>query len=115
MSRAAAAAWGAAVSVLLAAVSAALINELHGGWPWWVAAGGVVLGSAALAAWLALRATGQGGDRLDAGAVKAARDIQGNVETHAISPDPPSFSADPTGGDQLGPGAVKAGRDIRGG
>jgi hypothetical protein len=107
------AAWGAAASVVLTGISAALINELHGGWGWWVAASAVVLITALLAGWLALRAAGRGGDRLAAGAVKADRDITGNVETHFAEG---SFSeggvlAD---GDQLGPGAVKAGRDIRG-
>jgi hypothetical protein len=107
------AAWGAGVSVVLTSISAALINELHGGWAWWAAAGAVVLITAVLAGWLTLRAAGRGGDRLAAGAVKADRDITGNVETHATDRSFPERGvlAD---GDQLGPGAVKAGRDIRG-
>ena len=107
------AAWGAGASVVLTGISAALINELHGGWAWWVAAGAVVLITAVLAGWLALRAAGRGGDRLAAGAVKADRDITGNVETHVT--DGSSFEHGVlTDGDQLGRGAVKAGRDIRG-
>src|SRR5690349_23723124 len=31
-------AWGAGAAVVLSAVSGALINELHQGWPWWIAA-----------------------------------------------------------------------------
>lgn len=31
-------AWGTGTTVLLAAASSALINELHQGWPWWLAA-----------------------------------------------------------------------------
>lgn len=46
---------GSGVAVILTAVSGALINELHGGWGWWVATGGVVLVAAGLTCWLALR------------------------------------------------------------
>lgn len=31
--------WGTGTGVLLGAMNSAVINELHGGWPWWVAAG----------------------------------------------------------------------------
>jgi hypothetical protein len=108
------AAWGAGVTAVMAGVSAALINELHRGWPWWVAAGVVVLVAAALSTWLTLRtAADRGGDRLGAAAVKAVRDIGGSVETHASGGAPlPGIPS--AGGDQLGVGAVKAGRDIRG-
>ena len=33
--------------IVLGSVAAALINELHGGWGWWIAAGLVVLAWAA--------------------------------------------------------------------
>ena len=48
--------WGSGAGVVMGAVTAALINELDGGWPWWLAAGAAVAGSAALTMWL----TGQG-------------------------------------------------------
>ena len=115
MSRRAVAAGGAGVTVVLAALSAALINELHQGWPWWLAAGAVVLAGAVISSWLAWRTPdGQTRDRLGAGAVKASRDIVGAVTTEVHGPTPASETAAPTEGDQLGPGAVKAGRDIRG-
>jgi Na+/melibiose symporter-like transporter len=49
---------GSAATVVLAGVSGGLINELHGGWGWFVAAGAVVLASAIVTAWLAMRTTG---------------------------------------------------------
>jgi len=45
--------WGAGATVLLAAASSALINELHQGWPWWLAAVVVTGAGAVLAARLA--------------------------------------------------------------
>ena len=103
------------MTVVLAALGAALINELHQGWQWWLAAGAVVLASAGVSAWLALRAPSDGGgDRLAAGAVKAGRDIRGGVTTHGRGPAVYPGGPAPAGGDQLGPGAVKAGRDIGG-
>ena len=63
------AAWGAGVTVVLVAISGALINELHQGWPWWLAAGAVVLASAALSAWLTLRVPS---DRPRAGSFRSA-------------------------------------------
>lgn len=115
MSRRAATASGAGVTVVLAALSGVLINELHHGWPWWLAAGGVVLVGAVLSSWLAWRTTGgQTGDRLAAGAVKAGRDIVGGVTTHVHGIATPSEAATGAEGDQLGPGAVKAGRNIQG-
>lgn len=102
------------MTVVLAAVSSALINELHGGWSWWLAAGAVVLLGALLSAWLALRRpAGGSGDVLGAGALKAGRDIYGDVETHTSGTFPTHDPA-PADGDQLGPGAIKAGRDIHG-
>ncbi|WP_328475657.1 hypothetical protein OHA21_19895 [Actinoplanes sp. NBC_00393] len=41
--------WGAGVGVVLSAVVGALVNELHAGWPWWIACAVVVLGAALLA------------------------------------------------------------------
>lgn len=105
---------GSGATVILAGASGALINELHRGWGWFVAAGAVVLVSAFLTGWLTMRTAGRPspGDGLAAGAVKAARDIHGPVRTETLL----TASADipPFGGDQLGPGAVKAGRDIWG-
>jgi hypothetical protein len=109
------AAWGAGASVVLASVSAALINELHGGWQWWTATTGVVLITAALSAWLALRGTRSEGDRLGPGAVKAGRDIKGSVETHADGGGAEVPRNPVAEGDHLDSGAVKAGRDIWGG
>lgn len=43
--------WGAGVAVVLSAVSGALINELHGGWYWWVACSITVVAAAALSMW----------------------------------------------------------------
>jgi cobalamin synthase len=104
----------AAAVVVLAAVSTSLINELHHGWPWWLAAGAVVLVSAGLAAWLALRSPpGKTGDRLGLGAVKAGRDIIGNVRTGVVARHQ-SETKPGMAGDDLGSGAVKADRDIRG-
>jgi hypothetical protein len=103
------------VTVVMAALSGALINELHQGWPWWLAAGAVVLVSAGLSAWLTLRAPSDGErDRLAAGAVLAGRDIHGSVATRVHGPTDSSGGPAPAEGDQLGPGAVMAGRDIRG-
>jgi hypothetical protein len=68
-----------------------LINELHSGWGWFVAAGSAVLIAALLTGWLAARSTSptadsvapaRGGDQLGPGAVKAGRDIRGGVTTH---------------------------------
>jgi hypothetical protein len=115
VSRRGVAAWGAGVTVVLAALSGALINELHEGWPWWLAAGAVVLVSAALSAWSALRVpSDRGGDRLAAGAVKAGRDIHGSVATSVRGPAVSSDGPAQGEGDQLDPGSVKASRDIRG-
>jgi hypothetical protein len=46
---------GTGVAVVMSAVSGALVNELHAGWPWWVASAVVVLASAGLAMWLVAR------------------------------------------------------------
>jgi hypothetical protein len=106
---------GAGVTVVLGAVSAALINQVGAGPRWWAAAASVVLISAVLTAWLAFRASStRDGDVLGAGAVKAGRDIEGSVETDVADDStvlPPSSAA---GGDALGLGAVKANGSIHG-
>jgi hypothetical protein len=48
---------GTGLAVVLTAISAALINELHGGWGWWVTTAVAVGISAVLASWLASRTT----------------------------------------------------------
>jgi len=114
MSSRAVAVWGAGVTVVLAAVSAALINELHAGVAWRIAAIAVVLLSAGISAWLAYRSSGPTqGDRLAAGAIKAGRDIRGGATTKVRGR---VVNRSPTGaaGDDIGLGAVKAGRDIDG-
>ncbi|MGW3993182.1 hypothetical protein ACWEF6_06805 [Amycolatopsis sp. NPDC004772] len=50
----------AAATVVLAALSSALINELHGGWIWWLLTGIVVIISAALAISTAMRGNQDG-------------------------------------------------------
>jgi hypothetical protein len=104
---------GSTATVVLTGVSGALINELHGGWGWIVAAAAVVLMAALLTGWLALR-TGDAetAQHLSNGAVEAGRDIHGAVRTETVGPSVERSSHGPC--DLLGPGAVKAGRDIRG-
>jgi WD40 repeat protein len=132
MSARAVGACGAGVTVVLASVSGALINELHGGWPWWVTAGAVVLISAALSAWLALRPpdssrTGSAGDHVGPAAVKVGRDIWGSVTTNSSlghdATQPPTTApataegwaqGPEAGGVWVGPGAVFAGGNIIG-
>lgn len=60
--------------------------------PWaWIAVGAFTLISAAVSLWLYHRSGGQPstGDQLGAGAVKAGRDIRGNVSTTTYAPQPP--------------------------
>jgi hypothetical protein len=83
MSRRGVAALGVVVTGVLAALGGVLIDELHQGWASWLVAGAAVLVSTALSAWLTLRVPGDPeGDRPSAGAVRAGRDIRGNVTTH---------------------------------
>jgi uncharacterized membrane protein len=49
--------WGSAVGVVLSSVSAALINELHGGWGWWLATAVAVGVTAVFTGWMAGRST----------------------------------------------------------
>ena len=106
--------WGAGVGVALSALTAALINELHGGWPWVVASVLAVAASAALTMWM-VSANGppSGGPvRVEAGAVWAGRDIEATVRTEgAASAQPDTVSG---AWRVIGPGAVAAERDIHG-
>jgi hypothetical protein len=99
--------WGAAVAVVLGAVSGAVINELHHGWPWWVAAVVVTGMGAVLAGRLASGPAGDG-QRVGPGAVVAGRDIAGKVRTSG-SAAYGKADAFPSG---IGQGAVVAGQDI---
>jgi hypothetical protein len=100
-------AWGAGVAVVLASVSGAVINELHQGWPWWVAAAAVAVTGAILAGWLTSGSV-DSGPRVGRGAVVAGRDLGGKVRTDGSTPDS-STEVSPPG---IGPGAVVAGQDI---
>ena len=105
-------AWGAGAGVVLATVTSGLINELHGGWPWWIAAAAVTLVSGVLAGWLASRTGADGPLVVEAGGVYAGQDLAGRVKTEPA----PSGGSVPVGRSGvwrwLGPGAVAAGRDI---
>jgi len=59
--------WAAGFAVVLSAVSGAVINELHQGWPWWVAAVAVTGVGAALVGRLA-SGPADGGQRVGQGA-----------------------------------------------
>jgi hypothetical protein len=104
-------AWGAGVAVALGAVNGALINELHGGWPWWAAAGAVTLAGALFAVWMASgSAEDDGSVEIQDGAVYAGRNIAGRVRTRH---DPGSGSPQrPRAWRRVGRGAVAAGKDI---
>lgn len=80
MSRRTVAGWGAGSLVVVGAAAAALINELHGGWGWRVAAAVVVVVWAVGAGWLAYRAGGSAGVSQGPGSVFADR-IKGSVRT----------------------------------
>ncbi len=101
-------ACGAGAVVVLEALDAVLINELQRGWPWWVAAGAVVLVAAAVTWWMALRPSRGDGVIVGSGAVKAGT-IRGSVETRA---DVPGDAALPESGDGtvFMPGSVVANR-----
>lgn len=108
-------AWGAGAGVVLSSISGALINELHGGWPWWIAAGIASLIGALLAGRVAAAATEESGVHplvVEAGGVYANRDIAGEIRTAP----PPSSEAPRRHGVMrwIGPGAVAAGGDITG-
>ncbi|BCY11417.1 hypothetical protein [Actinoplanes sp. L3-i22] len=100
--------WGSATGVTLAAVNSAVINELHGGRLWWVAAAGCTVAGAVLAGWLA---TGSAARRIGRGAVVAGRDIAGKVRTDGSAPAGTGVQPPP----EVDSGAVVAGRDIAAG
>lgn len=103
--------WGAGVLMVLAAVTGGLTNELHGGWPWWVAAAVVTVGSAGLTMWLA-SATAVGAPvRVEDGGVYAGRDLRGRTRTRVRGPGTVP-AVPPAAGWLIGRGAVGAGRDI---
>lgn len=115
VSRRAVAGWGAGSLVVVGAVAAALINEFHGGWGWWVAAVVVVLVWALGTGWLAYRAGGSAGVGQGAGSVFADR-IKGSVRTETTmegwrGSTPVGVAGadgEDGGGDVVGEGAVRA-------
>jgi hypothetical protein len=93
--------------VVLGAVNSALINELHGGWPWWAGAAPATVAGAVLA----FRLTSDSGPvrvtpGVAPGGVAAGRDIAGKVRTR------PSRRSGAGKPGIVGSGAVFAGRDI---
>jgi hypothetical protein len=72
--------WGAAVGVVLGAANSAVINELHAGWPWWVAAALITGVSAVLVGRLA-DAGGNHSIDVGAGGVYIGQDNEGSVTT----------------------------------
>lgn len=101
--------------VVVSAAAAVLINELHGGWQWWVSAIVVVLVWAGGAGWLAFQAGGSGEVVQGPGSVVADQ-IMGSVKTETTMTGwftSPSMGGG-AGGDGeegdgvIGPGAVRA-------
>jgi hypothetical protein len=75
-------AWVSGVAVVLGAVNSALINELHGGWLWWVAALVVTVLGAVVAAFLAQTSSVPGGSvEVGAGGVFVGQDNAGQINT----------------------------------
>lgn len=112
MSQRTVAGWGAGLLVVVGAVAAVLINELHGGWGWWVGAVGVVVVWAVGTGWLAYRSGGFAGVDQSAGSVVADR-IRGSVRTETAvegwrGSTPMGMAVDDGGGDVVGEGAVRA-------
>lgn len=52
-------ALGSGAGFVLAVVAGGLVNQLNGGWPWWVAAALVTLTAATLTGWLAAANSGR--------------------------------------------------------
>lgn len=107
--------WGAGSLVVVGAVAAALINEVHSGWGWWVAVAVVVMVWALGAGWLAYRAGGSASVRQSAGSVVADR-ISGSVRTETTIEGWRGFmlrasdcGIENGGGDAVGEGAVRVG------
>lgn len=114
VSRRTVAAWGAGWLVVVGAVASTLINGLHGGWGWWVAAVIVVVVWAVGSGWLAYRAGGSGGVSQGAGSVFAEH-IRGSVTTETAiegwrGSTPGGVVGCGDGGDDvMGEGAVRTG------
>lgn len=71
----------------LAAVNSALINELHGGWPWWVGAVVVTVLGAVAAAWLAGgRSARDDSVEVDSGGVFVGQENAGQIHTAGGQP-----------------------------
>jgi len=103
--------WGCGVAVVLAAVTGGLTNELHGGWPWWVADAGVTLTAAVLAMWLSRASSGPGSTDVADGGVYAGRDLRGKVRTQVHGGRPARMPGEGSAL-RVGRGAVAAGRDV---
>jgi hypothetical protein len=79
--------------VVLAAANSAVINELHGGWPWWAAAGVLTLAGAWLAGWLSAGAAGEDGStEVGPGAVYVGGQNSGVVRTSQAREDGPQHN-----------------------
>jgi len=106
--------WGAGAGVVLAAITAVLINELHAGWPRWIAYAVAVALSAALTMRLAsASSTGRWWpSRTDPGAIAVQGDISGpiNVKVRGAESRP---QANPDhDSSQIGTGSVVVGGSI---
>ena len=100
--------------IILGSVAAALINELHGGWGWWIAAGLVVLAWAAGTIVLAFSSSSNGGRvRLGPGSVMSGGGIGGAVTTRTAVVGHETRTGDYEG-TELDAGAVLAAGDIDG-
>ncbi|MBB6380608.1 hypothetical protein BKA01_007883 [Pseudonocardia eucalypti] len=100
--------------MLVGAVTAALINELHGGWVWWVLAGAAALVWAVGSAVLSFRGGDLGRVRVGAGAVYSGGSIRGGVRTRTILSGTDTATSEGGEGIELGPGGVYTGGDIAG-
>jgi len=108
-------ALSAGLLVVVGAVVTALINQLDGGWGWWVAAGGAVLVWAVGTAVVAFRADDADGSvRVREGGAYSGGSIRGGVTTrttiHGPGSEPPGVGE----GVDVGRGAVFAADDIGG-
>jgi hypothetical protein len=105
-----------AAVVVLSVAAAILINELHGGWGWWVAMAVVVVVWAAAVGWQLYRGSvaSPGGERLGRGAVRVGRDVAKGVRTAPVHADASSNASTPGADRDIGAGAVWVGRDVGG-
>ena len=101
--------------VILGAIAAGLINELHAGWVWWIAAGGTVALWAAIAGRIAFH-TGAADERISVAefGVYTGGKIGGEVHTRATGVPPLGEARAPAQGVAVGRGAVFAREDIEG-